>query len=215
MTITTINGFVLISNPSDWSVAPSAKRVWETEIAEALHGDETRQALRSLSRRQVTFNVTATCLPSRSRLDARIDAAKLSGLACAPLHGRMSPLAQNANAGSNVLTLLCANWNWQAGDYAILIADDQTFDVQQVTGIDGLTLSLAGNLANTWPALSKCWPVLFGTLTSEKMDVLDGWHGSIKITIAELSSPRSTQLGVVPIPPPGVGQQAIGKTNQI
>ena len=121
-TITIINGFVLFAHRANWITAPTGKRVWETEIAEVLPGAETRQALRSAARRQLACNLTAATLPERSRLDARVDAAKKSGLACAPLRGRGCPLAQILNAGDPTLTLAAAAlaWNWQPGDYAIL-----------------------------------------------------------------------------------------------
>ena len=78
-------------------------------------------------------------------MDYRIDLAKLSGFACAPLHGRACALANAANAGTSTLTLPATAWNWQAGDYVILIADDLTFDVQPVINVAGLVLTLAGN----------------------------------------------------------------------
>jgi hypothetical protein len=217
MTVTLINGFVLISHFPNWNYPPSAKRIWDSEIAMGLPGGETRQALRAVARRQVTFTVTAQSIQERVRLEARLDAAKLSGLACAPLHGRRSVLAQAANGGGNGLTLASTAWTWQAGDYAALILNDTTFDVIEVAAVDvtGLILTLAGNLANSWAANALCWPVIFGTLTSDKAAAIDSEISQIKITIAELTSGRSAQIGVTPGAGVGVGAQRVGKTNQV
>lgn len=214
-TITLLNGFVLISHAADWGRPPMCKRVWESGVAEGLTGNEVRQALRAVARRQLTFAVTPESLPERVRLEARLDAAKAGGFACAPLHGRSSQLGAAAAAGTASLTLASTAWPWQAGDYAILLANDLTFDVQTVTGTSGggLVLALAGNLNFAWPEGALCWPVLFGTLAADKASALNGQFSSYaKITIAELVSGRSAQVGVTPTPPPGVGQAAIGST---
>ncbi len=214
--ITLINGFVLISNWPNWDKPPVIKRNWETEIDLELPGGEVRAALRAVSRRSLTFTVTSPHLTERTRLESRIDAAKLSGLACAPLHGRMSPLGANANEGTDSLTLAVTNWNWQIGDYAILLHSDLSFDIQQVTNVAGLTLTLAGNLTNNWFTGKKVWPLIFGTLTTpNKFDALNAHVNQVEITITELTSARAAQLGVLPAGRAGIGAQVIGKTNQL
>jgi hypothetical protein len=217
MTVTTINGFVLVPHVPNWAGAAAAKRVWETEIAEALPGSETRQALRAVPRRQVTFSVTTNNLEERVRLEARMDAAKVSGLACAAMHGRSCLLGTTANAGTASLALSQTAWTWAVGDYAILILNDTTFDLQKVTGLSngGMTLGLAGNLTNKWIAGNLVWPVIFGAFTSDKESALTTHHGNVKLTIAELTSSRSVQLGNAAALPPGVGAQRIGATNKI
>ena len=218
MIITFVNGFVLISHGANWAVNLRGKRIWQTDIAEALPGNENRSGKRAVSRRQLSFSITAQTLQERVRLEARADAAKLSGLGCAPMHGRSCVLGQIAGAGTNSLVLSQQAWTWQAGDYAILLGpDDLTFDVQPVTAVsmDGLTLTLAENLINNWPAQALCWPVIFGAFTAEKETALDPHHATQKITIAELVSSRSAQVGVTPAPIPGVGKQVVGKTNII
>jgi hypothetical protein len=218
MTVNLVNGYVLISHLPDWGNPPALKRTWATEIAEALYGSETRNGMRAVARRSVTFTtgILSESLQERVRLEARLDAAHLSGLACAPLHGRGSVVALLA-MGANQINLTSASWNWQAGDYAVLLQDDQTFDVQPVETVTngGLTLNLAGELTYAWAAGVNCWPLLFGTLTSKKIQGVNGWLGSVEITIAETVSARSAQIGVLPAQPAGVGAQIVSKTNKI
>lgn len=210
--ITYINNCVLFPHRPNWGMPPSAKRVWQSEIAASLPGNETRQSLRAVARRQVTFTVTARTLPERARWDGRVNAATKSGLACAPLHGRAAVLAANVNAGANLLTLSSSAWNWQAGDYAILIADDLTFDMAAVRVVEGNVLTLADDLHFGWPAQALCWPLIFGKFSAQKMNALDGASGEQKITVAELTSARSVTIGNLPATVPGIGTATIGST---
>jgi hypothetical protein len=215
MTVTLINDFVLLSHAADWRQLPECKRIWESSTIEGLTGAEVRQAMRDVARRQLTYAITAASLPERVRLEARLDAAKLSGLACAPLWGRGCVLADPANAGDNSITLASTGWTWQTGDYVILLAGDLTFDVQEVgvVAMGGLGLALGGVLTYNWPAGTSCWPLLFGTLTADKAGALTGRESAYaKITIAELTSARAEQLGITPTRPLGVGQAAVGST---
>jgi hypothetical protein len=213
MTVTTINGCILFPHMADWSTPPTHKRTREVDIATGILGAETRQSPRPIARRQISFLITPACLPERARLEARWDAAAKCGFGCAPLHGRYCQLAANANAGANTITIAaCGAWNWQAGDYVILLADDQTFDIAAVVNVAGNVLTLATNLNFNWPAQSLCWPVIFGAFTVDKETALDGWHGTLKITIAELTSARAIQIGVTPAAVPGIGQVQITGT---
>ena len=214
--ITLINGCVLIPHPANWTTPPRSRRTWQTEIAEALPGAETRQALRAVARRQLTFNVTAATLQERVRLEARMDAALKSGYGFAPLHGRACYLAAAANAGDSALSLQSSTlaWAWQAGDYVFLMTDDQTFDILPITNVAGSVLSLPSSaLAYNWPSGQLVWPVIFGAFTADKEEALTGWHANWKITITELVSGRRAQIGVTPAHVPGVGEQQIGSTN--
>lgn len=215
MTVTLVNGHVLFSHLPDWSAKPKCKRVWETAIAETLPGMETRSALRVVARRSLTFAVTPGGIAERVRLESRLDAANLSGLACAPLHGRGSALAANQNAGDNVLHLAWTCWYWVPGDYVILVQDDLTFDVQAVRDVKGLALTLQNPLAYAWPAAAYVWPVIFGKLDAAKETLLDGFHASQGLTITERTAAHSAQIGVLPAQPAGVGTAAVGTTDVV
>ena len=215
MTITLINGCVLFPHRYAWRSGVNGKRTWQTEIDVSVPGAEIRHGLRAAPRRQMSCTVTATTLQERVRLEARIDAAKKSGFACAPLRGRACLLTAPVAAGANSITQDGSAWNWRAGDYAILLQDDQTFDVAAVVNVAGNVLTLAINLTFNWPAQTQCWPVIFGGLTIEKEEPLANYVAAWKLTIAELTSGRSVQIGALPAQPPGIGKQRIGKTNQV
>lgn len=226
-----VNGCVLFPHMSDWRTKPQHKRTWETEIAESLSGAETRTGMRAVPRRSVTFSITAD-LEERVRLEARMDAAAESGYGAAPLHGRASTLMNAAPAGSqaNILLNLGGAWSWKAGDYAILILDDVTYDVAPVINatltadgtwtadsglpVDQPALSLAVPLNYSWRANTLVWPVIFGKFSPGKETAMTGRHGAVTITVSELTSGRSAQIGAA-APGPGVGRQVIGKTNVV
>lgn len=216
MAITLINGCVWLPHRPNWSQPPVARRVWRTEIAEALPGKETRQSLRAVPRRQIAFSIFPRSLPERVRFESRLDAALKSGFACAPLHGFASPLAAGVASGSMSLVLTHnPAWSWQAGDYVALSADDEIYDVAAVTNYAGTTLTLATPLNYAWDASSLVWPVIFGKFTADKLNALTNWHEQARLTIAEVTSGRAVQIGATPAHVPGVGEQIIGSTNTI
>lgn len=203
--ITLVNNHVLLPHAADWSEEPETKRVWQTETSEALPGSETRQALRAVARRGLSFSFTAHSQEERSRFDARWDAAQVSGLACAPFFGRGSTLAADAAAGDSAVTVeLPGAWAWQAGDYVALVNSDTMFDAVKVTGVAAGVLTLETPLDNDWPEGWTAWPLIFGMLTSDKATVLTSWHESLRLTINQLVAERSIQLGAV-VPPAGTG----------
>jgi hypothetical protein len=214
-----INGYTLFPHSADWSVNPAWKRKWKTGVGTGTTGNEQRAALRALPLHTLTYTITATTLQERGRLDARIDQATQSGLACVPFCGRGVALSANSASGVNTITLVdVANaWPWANGDYAMLLGDDDTvYDAWQVTGIAGNVLTLAGNLVNAWAAGSMVWPVLFGMFsTDKKQNQLTTWHAGLKITVQQLVAERNAQLGSTPATVPGVGAQVIGSTNTI
>lgn len=215
--MTMINGHIFLPYLTNWFNAPANKRVWETEMAELLDGYEQRRALRAVPRRSVSYSIFATSLQQRSRLEAELDAALLSGLACAPLFGRAALLSAGAASGTDTLVQQALVWRWQAGDYAVLLDDSGNFDAIEVSAVsgDGLTLTLASNLTHNWPAQARVWPLMFGKITAGKEQVVTDFHGATTITITELVSGRSVQIGTTPAHVPGVGEQVIGSTNVI
>ena len=216
--MTTINGHTLFPH-NGWAAGGPLgyKRRWQTGVATGITGAEQRAALRAAPRHELTCSYVAATLQERSRLDARIDQAKKSGLGCLPFFGRACSLAADAAAGANSITI-AANpaWTWAIGDYVIFVQDDLTFDCLPVTNVAGAVLTLAGNLGYAWPAASSnVWPLLFGAFSAKAQEAISDWYGKIEVTISQLIAERNAQLGVTPAVPPGVGQQAVGSTNVI
>ena len=231
--INIVNGCVLFPHMADWGQKPAHRRIWETNIAEGLKGNEARASMRAVPRRSLDFFVTSQSLEERVRLEARMDWASENGFACAPLHGRASTLMNAVAAGSRVNILLNTGggWYWKVGDYAMLLQDDCTYDIAAVVNV-GLTadgtwtadselpvdqpaLSLATPLNFAWNAGMQVRPVIFGRYTGPRSLALNGHLTGTKITITELVSGRSQQIGANPAAVPGIGQQVIGRTNVI
>ena len=217
MPVTLINGFVLFSHPADWSEAPAWSRAWETGMAASITGAEQRNAMRNLPRVKLSYLISALSLEERAVLDERLDAASKSGLACCPFIGRGSVLAAGANANAAVLTE--NSWGWQPGDFVFLQTPNApqsaylNFDAIEVTAVNGLTLTLAGNVSRNYPAGSLTWPLLFGKFAMEEQTANTSWHGDVKITVSELTPRGAQALGNVPAAPgPGVGGWKVATT---
>lgn len=218
MPVTLLNGFVLLSHPADWSEAPAWQRVWQTGITAALTGAEQRQAMRAAPRNQLAYVVSTLSLEERAVLDGCLDAASVSGLACAPFWGRASALQAAANANS--ATLVDNSWGWQPGDYAFfqsaipsVASSYLLYDAIEVTAVNRTTLTLAGNVSRNYPAGALMWPIISGKFRMEKENAETSWHGDVKVTITELAARDQAAVGDAPgAPGPGIGSWAIGST---
>jgi len=213
-----INGYTLFPHPADWSTQPDNVEDWQSGIGTGVLGNEQRAGLRDLPLESLTFIITAQSLQERCRLDARLDQALKSGLACIPYFGMGSALAAPVNAGANAVGIQDAvnPWPWAAGDYAIIVgADDTVYDVLPVTVVAGNTLQFGAGALNYGWVRKIVRPLLFGKISTEKQTVLTNWHTPVKLTVKQQVNPRSAQIGITPPLVPGVGQQIVGKTNQL
>lgn len=202
-----------VGGPLDWS------RKWHTGISTGTKGGEVRSGMRSFPLHSLGCTFLAATLPESVRLDARCDQAEKSGLAVMPFLGRAMLLANNAAIGGGSITLAAApNWTWQPGDF-IFIGNDAAFDAIEVTGTSGggLTLALAANLINAWPGgATNVWPLLFGKFDGKKQNAVSGHLGHWEVSIEQLASERSAQLGVVTPPAgTGVGVDVVGTSNTV
>jgi hypothetical protein len=212
-----INGHTLFPHDADWSTQPDLENDWQSGIGTGVLGNEQRSSLRALPLITCGFNITPASLQESCRLDARVDQATRSGLAAVPFFGMGSPLTAPAAAGGAALAIADAvnPWPWAAGDYAILIGlDDTQYDVLPVAGVAGNTLNLTGVLTLAW---NSVWvrPLLFGRFNAQKRQPLSPWYMPLKLSVKQLVNARSAQLGATPPHVPGVGEQVIGRTNQV
>ena len=213
--MTTVAGHILLPH-NGWATGQPVRwsRTWQTGVAAAISGREQRGALRAQPRHKLTCDLLAESLQERCRLDARVDAAIKSGLAGIPFFGRGAALLANAAEDATEIILFSTDaWPWQAGDYAILMADDITFDVLPVVAVAGTTLDFGlETLDFPWPSGSIVRPLLFGKFSADKENALTDWHGGWTVTIEQLVAERTTQLGTTPAHVPGVGEAAVGTT---
>ncbi|MGA2788772.1 MAG: hypothetical protein ABSF60_14730, partial [Verrucomicrobiota bacterium] len=82
-----------------------------------------------------------------------------------------------------------------------------------VTGVAGLVLSLAATApAYNWPLGALAWPVVFGAFTADKEAAVSGMLAQWKVTVTELVSGRSAQIGATPAGAAGIGDMKIEDT---
>jgi hypothetical protein len=143
------------------------KRAWETQIAGSLQGQENRRAMRRTPRTTLTWLVSTGDGEETALLEARIQAALKSGLACTGYWGRSCEIKTNVTADS--AELWPGSWPWAAGDYILFIDPDSgLFDallVDEVTMATGtVALQLHAAVSRTYKQCTLCWPMLFGKL---------------------------------------------------
>src|SRR5690349_12811880 len=124
-----VNNHVLFANEADWTVRPQWQRAWKTAVVDALTKAQSRFGLRSNPRASLQFTITPVSQQEQARFDDCIRAAKKSGLACAPMHGRGALLTADAS-GDEITTN--EGWPWAIGDYCFFRFGD-TYEVRQLT----------------------------------------------------------------------------------
>lgn len=219
MSVELVNGHVLLPNGADWSTRPRRTRRWQSGISTAVTGRESRQALRQEPRLSIEVQICgAATIVAQQMLDDRIRAAAKLGLACLPHHGRGGNLTADADAGANEVTVSDA-WPWQAGDY-FFAGDENGSDAIIVTAAvlaAGIwTLTLEDVLTFDHLAGAFAWPLLFGEFSASKMPALTPRFGPVRVTVSELTSARSAQLGeLVPVAGDGIGHMIVGDTFEV
>lgn len=219
MGVETVNDHVLFPEPADWADAPDWQREWQNVIAEAVTGAESRNALRIKPRISLSFKVTPCSLVEQTEFDDRIRQAKKNGLACSPYHGRGCVL-QEATMGATDTVLVDDRFPWRAGDVAFFRNQAGFYEYRTVetAALDAgiWTLELDEELTGIYPANSFVWLLLFGKFSTADMSVLSPKTGPARITIQELISSRSEQVGeVTPAVGDGIGFWKIGDTFEV
>lgn len=210
--MTLINDHVLFPFTPQWARRPEFSRAWQNAVEPGVLGNETRLGLRAVPRRSLTFETLNLTRPELGQLNDALLAAKKSGLACAPFHGRAATLA--ADTEGDFLQLVETAWTWRAGDY-VFFGDSAGFEVGRIAVVDidmGIRLlTLEDALANVYPAGAYCWPLVFGKFSGDGEDARSPSFGPARITITELVSPAAAQLGEVEAPEgEGFGYDAVG-----
>ena len=215
MSVELVNDHVLLPDTADWSTPPKWSRRWHNEIADGVTGAEARAALRAQPRISLSYQLTPASVAAAQMLDDRLRAALKSGLACCPFFGRGGEITSNAGIGDEVVSVQDA-FTWAAGDY-FFVGDEINGEAIMVTaavltdGVWELTLDAAFTSAHLAGALG--WPLLFGQPVVSELQALTTRLATVPITLTELVSARSAQLGTVTAPGgAGIGVMAIGST---
>lgn len=213
--LSTVNNHILFPHQANWTNPPEWSRRWETEIADAVTGAESRAALRSHPLVSLAWTVTPWSLQEQAQLDDRIRAAKKSGKACAPFWGRASVLQTACNASTAVVQ--GTHWTWSSGN-SIFFLDasnpaNPIFRVRQITNVSGQTLTLDASVAHTFPAGSLVYPLLFGKFECEEISVETSRRSEARLKISEMISAASQGLGAASSG--GIGVMKLGDTFEI
>lgn len=197
MNVELINNHVLFPEPANWSEKPSWQRRWQNVVSPSITGAESRLGVRAEPRSSLTWRITRSQIVDLACFDDRIRAAKKSGRACSAFHGRGYILQADVTAATAVLD---RDWSNAFAPYILFVTSDDLYEVREVVGVDANTITLDDDVARTYGSGSFCWPLIFGKFTCEEMPARTPQHANLKLTISELVSPSSAQLGEVEVP---------------
>lgn len=203
-----IDGYTLLPVFPDWNRGPQWQREWETEVASAVSGAETRRAMRAVGRVSLTWSIMVQGVAEVAWVNELIVQAEKTGKACAPLWGRGCWVG---SAAGDVCTHT-GSFPWRAGDWAFFLNDALgVWEVKQVDDVAGDVLTLAEDLEAEYTAEHMVWPVLFGRFTPDFQECRNAERISMRMKLRELVSRESVVIGdPPPAPPEGVGAWAIG-----
>ncbi len=208
-----INNHVLFPELANWSQPPSWRRIWQNMVSSAVTGAESRLAVRSEPRITLSFLITRGQLPEIARFDDRLRAAKKSGLACAPFCGRGYVLQTDCSAAAATLD---RDWNSAFAPYVFFSNAAGSYEVRSVTAIADNVVTLDQAVARTYRAGTFCWPLILGKFTCEDFTAFNASVGELKLTITELVSPASAQLGEITEPAgDGIGIMTVADTLEV
>lgn len=216
MSVATVNNHVLFGQSADWRKPPEWTRLWQSEVASAVTGKQSRNSLRATARHSLSFQITPGSEIEQAILDDAIRAAKKLGLACAPFHGRGCRIDGTFTGDE----LICGRgWDWQAGDF-VHVENGSGFEISEVSaaaydGGAGLwTLTLDDVLTGEYTSYVR--PLIFGKFDCGEMEAITPALGPVKLTIAELTNARTAQIGEVEAPSgAGIGIMSVGSTFQV
>ena len=191
MTVALLNNYVLFPTRPNWRESVTWKRSWQTEIAGALQGQEDRRSLRRVPRVTLQWLITTLSTEETALLEATIQAALKSGLACTGYWGRAGEIKTAVTAST--AELWPGSWPWAAGDY-ILFVDPDTglYDAILVDSVAGNTLVLHTAVSRTYKACGLCWPIIFGKLKADPLAPMTSDKAEVKLTLLNaLPSPAT------------------------
>lgn len=187
MSLTTVNGAILIPTPPDWSSQVSGSRRWEVRTSQALDGSEDRIGVRYNSLRSLQFTPKLMDQSERSRFMDRIRAAVKLGQAAVPYWGRGRELA--ADVSGTALQIDSGSAELAVGDYVLFLdwtTDPEDWDCIEISAKSSATnYTLDSSVSRTYSATSYCWPILFGRIETNDADLLDDYRGKMQVRFME------------------------------
>ena len=146
----------------DFTQGYELRRAFLTDIKVSRNNTEQRRALRDVPRLAARYNTKLS--------GADLQAAKLflrtwqNRPTAMPDFGRWALTTGSSGSGTGTLTIASPP-AWLAADRFALLCSSTGNELVRIALVAGSTITLADNLANTWPSGSVIRPVLFGLLS--------------------------------------------------
>ena len=216
MNLTLVNNHVLFALAANRRMQPDWSRSWQTEVVPAVTAAESRRGLRAQPRIQLKFLITPSNVAEQVELNECVMAAKKSGLACAPLHGRSGGLLEAANGSTSIV--VNNTYEWAVGLWIFLRHRNGTVETRQLTAVnlagEEWTLEFTDALTQNYPAKTNVQPLLFGEFACDEMAGKSPTVGPVTISITELESARNAEVGEEEAPTgDGIGTWAVEDDN--
>jgi hypothetical protein len=176
----------IFTGPPSWDGGVTVAAAYRTTIFEALDTSEERhsQFPRPLYRtRYRTLTLTAN---ETAYLRKVIELAKEMPIGV-PLWPMRTKLTANAAAGATILTVDDLNYRlWDVfNKFALIWRDYRTWEVIDMSGAAGTSISLSAVLAGSWQAGDTVVPLLFGHLGRESFSALTDENAQVEVACTE------------------------------
>jgi len=162
------------------------RKRWQTGIQIGLNGEEVRSALFTWLRRSITAKYFAKTHAELNYLK-RILFKNLHLVWGIPFWQDETTLTSQASSGQKILDVgSTLHRNFEAGALCISFQSITSYEVGQVDSFTADQITLVDNLATTWPAGTKIYPLLKGKIEAQQeIDLIDPAKGGIVIDAHE------------------------------
>jgi hypothetical protein len=184
----TINGlsYVLLPHIADWSTEPQLSIRWETKVAPGITGAEDRARMRGVPLHGLKWSITPRDESEEERIEARVQAAKRSGVAAAPWFGH-GMVVTSSGTGSSTIPVEASPWIPEAGDWVILLtgadASQPRYEAFEVLSVASNVITVDGTFSSFWPGGSLCYQLIAGAFSAESHEMLMGDVGKWSFAI--------------------------------
>lgn len=194
MSVSTLNDHVIFPHRPDWRERVGWSRTWATIVRETVGGTEERVATRPRGRIKLSFTVNPIDDIEGHLATDRLRAIAASGRAVVPYWGRGLLLPLGATAGATVVDIAREPaWEWDNEDPVFLIdPSPRGFATWEIATLDrfkgDLKVRFSDPLANSYPAGTRLFPLIFGRAKGGDVELLDDHHRAFAFEIEETTT---------------------------
>jgi hypothetical protein len=172
--------------PPSWDSSVRSIFEFKTSIRKAITGYEARNALLEYVIRRQEYSIKYRSSEERNYALGKLyrGIEKLWGI---PFWGFGSPLTAEASDGQPILSVDTTSTFYEVGQLVCVFEDYDNYEVEIIQSKTSSSITLSGNLVDTWPLGTLVYPILQGYIDSKnKIEQETSIYGGMEIKQREV-----------------------------